>query len=70
MNNGGNHFLMFLAVFIAAALLLLVGKVFIVMLCYGMLNCYFTVISVKVKLLSSTTLKHGMFFLSLLPGYW
>jgi hypothetical protein len=38
MNNGGNHFLIFLPVFIAAALLLVVGKVFIVMLCYAMLN--------------------------------
>jgi len=43
MNNSGRHFLIFLPVFIAAALLLVVGKVFIVMLCYAIWNWYFTI---------------------------
>ena len=47
MNNVVIIFPIFLPLFLAAALLLVVGKVFIVMLCYANLNWYFTVISVN-----------------------
>jgi hypothetical protein len=43
MNNGG-QFSSISTSFIAAAHLLVIGKVFIVMLCYEILNWYFTVI--------------------------